>query len=148
MAKKHGRGRGRDKQPRRPHLTQPTGPAHGGGAMEQELFQGLRQALRSDEPLDLLASVSGLLEVLDPRSRDPFAGDEPRFGLADLVESFVGTPYAETTAALTVMRELVADEVMSARIGRELAARRHPMPDWLSGIAQARIDPDVWFLTH
>ncbi len=43
-----------------------------------------------------------------------------RAGLDDLVESFVGTPYAETTAALTVIRALSADEVLAARIGREL----------------------------
>ena len=70
---------------------------------DQQLFQSLRQALRSGEPLDLLAVVSGLLEVTDPRSRDPFARDEQRTSLADLVESFVGTPYAETTAALTAI---------------------------------------------
>jgi len=112
------------------------------------LFQSLRRALRSDEPLDLLALVSGLLEVTDPRSRDPFVRDERRTGLAELVESFVGTSYAETTAALIAMRALVPDEVMVARIGRELATRRHPMPDWLSGLARARVEHDVWFLTH
>jgi len=112
------------------------------------LFQSLRRALRSDEPLDLLALVSGLLEVTDPRSRDPFARDERRTGLAELVESFVGTSYAETTAALMAMRALVPDEVMAGRIGRELATRRHPMPDWLSGLARARVEHDVWFLTH
>ena len=112
------------------------------------MFQSLRRALRSDEPLDLLALVSGLLEVTDPRSRDPFARDERRTGLAELVESFVGTSYAETTAALMAMRALVPDEVMAGRIGRELATRRHPMPDWLSGLARARVEHDVWFLTH
>lgn len=143
--KKHGRGRGR--QPQRRHLTSPpVRQPH--GAQEQELFQSLRGALRSGEPLDLLAIVSGLLEVTDPRSRNPFASDEQRPGLADLVESFVGTPYAETTAALTALRALVADEVLAARIGRELEDRRHPLPDWLTGLGQARPDPDVWFMTH
>lgn len=42
--------------------------------------------------------MSGLLEVTDPRSRDPFTGDEQRPQLSDLVDSFAGTPYAETTA--------------------------------------------------
>jgi hypothetical protein len=140
--KKHGRGRGRQQQRRH----NPVRPAH--GAQDQQLFQGLRSALRSGEPLDLLAVVSGFLEVTDPRSRDPFARDEQRTSLAELVESFVGTPYAETTAALTATRAMVADEVLAARIGRELATRRHPMPDWLSGLDQARVEPDVWFLTH
>ncbi len=115
---------------------------------DQQAFQNLRGALRSDQPLDLLALVSGLLEVTDERSRDPFARDERRTGLAELTESFVGTSYAETTAALMAMRALVPDEVMAARIGRELATRRHSMPDWLNDLEQARVEPDVWFLTH
>lgn len=120
--KKHGRGRGR--QPQRRHLR--SGPVRSGhGAEDQELFQSMRKALRSREPLELLAVVSGLLEVTDARNRDPFAPDEQRPGIDDLVESFVGTPYAETTAALTAIKALTADEVLAARIGRELEARRH-----------------------
>ncbi len=46
------------------------------------------------------------------------------------------------------MRALGTDEVIAARIGRELARRRHPMPDWLTGLDQARVEPDVWFMTH
>lgn len=104
--------------------------------------------MRSGEPLKLLTAVSGLLEVTDPRSKDPFSRDEHRPDRGDLVESFVGTSYAETTAALMAMRALMPDEVMAARIGRELAARRQPMPDWLVGLGQARIEPEVWLLTH
>lgn len=37
---------------------------------------------------------------------------------------------------------------MGARIARELETRRHPLPDWLTGLDEARIDPDVWFMTH
>ena len=146
MAKKN-HGRGRQPHLRRP-TRRPTPPPRGGGAREQELFQGLRAALRSDDPIDLLAMVSGMLEVTDPRRRDPFADDEQRLSLADLVESLVGTPYAETTAALTVIRAFVPDEVMAARIGRELEGRRHPMPDWLTGLGRAEVETDVWFLTH
>jgi hypothetical protein len=124
----------------------PARPAH--GPEDQQLFQSLRRALRSGEPLDLLAVVSGLIEVTDERSRDPFARDEQRATLADLVESFVGTPYAETTAVLTALRALGTDEVISARIGRELAIRRHPMPDWLTGLDHGRVERDVWFMTH
>ena len=112
------------------------------------MFQSLRAALRSGEPLDLLAIVSGLVEVTDPRGRDPFAPDEQRTNLADLVVSFVGTPYAETTAAMTAIRALVADEVLAARIGRELETRRHPLPEWLTVLDQAQLDPDAWFMTH
>jgi hypothetical protein len=47
-------------------------------------------------------------------NRDPFAQGEQRAGLDDPVESFIGTPYAETTAALTAIKVLVADEVLGA----------------------------------
>jgi hypothetical protein len=118
------------------------------GPEDQELFLTLRKALRSGGPMEFLTVMSGFLEVTDPRSRDPFAPDEQRAGLADLVESFIGTPYAETTAALTALRTLGTDEVLGTRIGRELSTRRHPLPDWLTGLDQARIEPDVWFMTH
>jgi len=107
-------------------------------AENQNLLQSLRQAMRSGEPLDLLAVVSGFLEVTDPRSRDPLARNEQRLTLADLVESFIRTPYAETTAALIAIKSLVVDEVLAARIGRELESRRHPTPYWLTGLDQAR----------
>ena len=126
----------------------PTRPAHADSAEDQALFQSLRRALRSGEPLHFLAIASGFLEVTDPRRRDPFASTDERPSLDDLVESFVGTSYAETTAALTALRVLVDDEVMAARIGRELAVRRQPLPDWLRGLDQARLEPDVWFMTH
>jgi hypothetical protein len=64
------------------------------------------------------------------------------------VEAFIGTSYAENTAALTVMRALVPAEVTTARIGRELAARRQPMPDWLIGLARTHVEPEVWLLTE
>ncbi|WP_157953108.1 hypothetical protein [Nocardioides allogilvus] len=143
--KKHGRVQGHQPQRRRQPAAQ-TRPGH--GAEDQDLFQSLRRGLRSGDPLDLLAVVSGLLEVTDPRNRDPFAVKEQRPGLGDLVESFVGTPYAETTAALFVIRALTTDEVMAARISRELETRRHPLPSWLTCLDQARLDPDVWFMTH
>jgi hypothetical protein len=143
--KKHGRGGGRQ-PPRRSLHSVPSRPDH--GVADQQLFQTLRTALRSGEPLGFLAVVSSFLEITDPRSRDPFVQDEGGPGLDDLVESFVGTSYAETTAALTAIRALKADEVLGARISRELKARRHPMPEWLKGVDQARLVPEVWFMTH
>lgn len=88
------------------------------------------------------------MEVTDPRRRGPFTREEDHATLDDLVESFIGTSYAETTAALTAIHALTADEVLAARIGRELAVRRQPLPEWLSGLDRARIQADVWFMTH
>jgi hypothetical protein len=150
VTRKTGRaGHGPRPQPRRHHASvEPPRRVHDGAGPDQPLMQGLRRALRSDEPLDFLAIVSGLLEATDPRSRDPFASGEERASRDDLVESFVGTSYAETSAALTTMRAMIATEVMAARIGRELVTRRHPLPEWLSGLDRARLDPQVWLMTH
>ena len=142
-AKKHGRRR----QPQRRHL-RAVPSATSPRAEDQPLFRSLRQALRSGEPLELLALVSGLLEATDPRSRDPFDHDAVRTSLGDLVESFIGSPYAETTAALTAIRALTSDEALAARIGTELATRRHPLPAWLADLDRSRPEENVWFLTH
>jgi hypothetical protein len=96
----------------------------------------LRTALRSDHPLDLLIVVSGYLEVTDPRNRGPFDHEERRSTVDELVESFIGTPFAETTAALTVLHVLVSDESTAVRIGRALELRTHPLPRWLAALRE------------
>lgn len=139
--------RSHGKQPRK--RQQPGLPARPTqSAADPELIQKLRSGLRSPEPLDLLNTASGLMAVTDPRRRSLITGEAPRLSLSQLVESLAGTRFAETTAVLTVMRALTADQELADRIGRELATRRHPMPSWLTTLDQARIDPDVWFLTH
>ena len=95
-----------------------------------------------------MAVASGLLEVADARNRDPFAGDQRQTSLEQLLESFIDTSFAETTAALTAMRVLVADEFTAARIGRALEGRTHPMPSWLTALGHARVETDVWLSTH
>lgn len=142
------RGRRRGNRPRhRPQVARkPIGPPDSGA--DQPLIRELRQALRSDSPLDLLATVSGLLEVTDARSVDPFREDDRHTTRAELLESFLGTSYAETTAALTVMQALLPDELAAARIRRELATRPQPLPGWLRGIDRATVEPDVWLMTH
>ena len=127
----------------RPHPAQPRE-----GFAELEVVQEIRRALRSDEPLDLLALVGGLLEATDPRNRDPFSENERATTREQLLESFIGTPFAETTAALMVWRSLIGDEITKARIDRELTNRRHPMPLWLNGLEHAVAEPRVFLLTH
>ncbi|WP_434080521.1 hypothetical protein [Sanguibacter sp. Z1732] len=129
---KKKRRKGHQRRPQQRHLTsvQP-GPAVSETPEHLSLFQGLRQALRSDQPLDLLGAVSSLMAATLPH--DPFA--EAPVSLAELVETFIGTPYAETTAALTIIQALTEDDLLAGRIGRELTRRRHPMPHWLTGLA-------------
>lgn len=113
--------------------------ARPGSPESQELFQTLRRALRSDQPLDLLATVSSLVNATDHRMRDPFA-PQGTLGttLEQLVDSLVGVDYAETTAALTVLESLVSDDLLAARIGKVLKGRRQPMPPWLGELRAVR----------
>jgi hypothetical protein len=139
------------KKHRRSHQPQrrrPPAPRAHDRAEDQPLLQALRLALRSDEPVDLLMTVAGIVEATDPRNRDPFSRQEPGMTLGELVESFLETPYAETTAALSVLRVLLPDPALTARIGEELEHRRYPMPGWLSGLDRVRVEVDAWFLTH
>lgn len=150
MPVKKGRGSSKKRTgpPTRPPSGRPDEPPE--GAEEQDLFQGIRAALLSDEPLDLLALVSGLLEITDPRRADPFADEdaEPGPDLHDLVDSFIGTPAREISAVLAVIRALTPDELLTARIGRELARRRDQLPLWLERLGETAPEPDVWYLTH
>lgn len=102
-------------------------------------MQLLRRTLHANHPIEFLAMVSSLVEAVQPEREFPRAGSEtPRPTLAELVESFEGVDFAQTTAALIVISQLVDDEVMRARIMRQVAQRRQPMPAWLSGLDRAR----------
>lgn len=147
MAKKKKNVRAREPQRRRPAPQESRAAGRHGAEEDHDLLLAVRQALRSEDPLDLLTVVSVLLEITDPRRGGPL-GDGPRADRGELVASLLETSYAETTAALTVVRALVPDELLAARIGQELARRRHPLPDWLDGLAEARAEGDAWLLTH
>ncbi|MDF3282306.1 MULTISPECIES: hypothetical protein [unclassified Gordonia (in: high G+C Gram-positive bacteria)] len=149
------RSRGKKKDPKRRHL-QPVRSAKGGGrggrpmpgADEQPLIQSIRLALRTGEPIDMLVTLSTLLEATDPEPH-PLADREDRATRDTLIESFVEISFAETTAALTVFRELLADELqadelLAARITRTLAGRRQPMPAWLGTFGEARVVSEVY----
>jgi hypothetical protein len=116
--------------------------------VEPELIHMLRSSLRDPEPISLLMALSGLLTVVDERRRDPFDRSAATATLDSLVDSFIGVDFAETTAALTVLGALVPDDAIVDRIDMELGARRQPMPAWLRRLREARIEAEVWFLTH
>lgn len=79
------------------------------------------------EPLSLAMLISGILEALDPASvMHEF--DETGPTLHDFVDLFIDTPIAEATAALHVVATLTDDDLLAARIRREVATRRHPLP--------------------
>lgn len=146
---------------RRPnrHGTRPSGrrgshlsavpDANGPGTQDAppELLGTLRRSLRSEEPLDLLLTVSTMLHVAGPPSTPLAYDDAPQVDLGALVDSFIGVDYAETTAVLAVMQVLVDDEALRARMQAALAKRRQPMPAWIHDLSQARIQPQVSLMT-
>ncbi|KRF17009.1 hypothetical protein ASG90_06645 [Nocardioides sp. Soil797] len=97
----------------------------------------LREALRAGS-IEFLEAISTLMSAVDARGRDPFSREEEP-GLDDLIESFIEVDIAETTAALTVISTLVPDELMAAKVGRELSRRRQPVPDALTRLDEAEV---------
>ena len=90
-------------------------------------MRNLRGALHSGEPLDLLAKVSSLLTVVDPREYGFGRRDgEPPWSLGELVELFSGVDRPETSGLLAVVAELAGDdELLVARVPtRARRARR------------------------
>jgi hypothetical protein len=105
---------------------------------EAPLLDGVRQALATGHPLDLLGMASLLIEATTP---DPLAflkSAEPRdqVDLDRLVDSFIGVRVRETTALLTVFAELLDDEDLRLRCRREAVARHDDLPGWLTDLAR------------
>ncbi len=113
----------------------PTPPR--GGA--DDLLSLVRKALR-DGPAALLDFASYLLAGTQ-RPTDPFARNATPPGptTADMVESFVGVERMETSALLSVWRVLVTDELLRARINRELARRSTTLPEWMLALPDVRV---------
>lgn len=109
---------------------------------EPDLFAQIRTALVDPDPLHLLSFASTLLTAIDPRGRNhPFARSEEapdRPSREELAAMFIDVPTPETTALLTVIAELANDDdLLHARIRRELATRPEAGPEWLGRLAES-----------
>ena len=103
-------------------------------------MRNVRRRLQSGEPLDLLAEVSSLLAVVDPREYGFGRRDgEPPYSLRELVDMFLDVDRIETTALLAVVAELTDDDVLAARIRRGLAERGDRLPEWLARLGEAEV---------
>jgi hypothetical protein len=85
--------------------------------------------------------VSTLLSVTDSRRIHPFARhEEPDLGTLtreDLVRTFLDVPIPETSALLAVIAEVAGvDDVLRARIRRELGARPQIESAWLAKLPE------------
>ena len=127
------------KKGRRPAQRTTRGRQH--TSAEPDLLADVRRALTDRHPLSLLSFVSTLLCVTDTRRNHPFARpDTPDLAALtreELVRTFLDVPIPETSALLAVIAEMAGDDdVLRARIRRELAARPKLEPAWLAQLSE------------
>lgn len=108
---------------------------------EPDLLADVRRALADRHPLSLFTYVSTLLCVTDSGRNHPFARPEDPDLAAltreDLVTTFLDVAAPETSALLAVIAEMAGDDdVLRARIRRELAARPKAEPAWLAQLSE------------
>src|ERR1043165_357455 len=111
---------------------------------EPDLLDVVRTAMADPDPLHRLSYVSGLLTAIDPRGRNhPFAQADSAHDAPtreELAAMFIDVPTPETTALLAVIAALADDDqVLRARIHRELVTRPEPGPQWLSRLAETAV---------
>ncbi|MGH3356930.1 MAG: DUF6398 domain-containing protein, partial [Nocardioidaceae bacterium] len=133
--------KGKDRARRRTRPSDDSAPVPEGYVAEpeepqdQELMRHIAAALDGRHPLELLDLVSALVSALDPRRHDPFQPPEHEHAtLAETVESFMDIRLQQTSAALAVVAATTTDELLAARIRRELVARQHALPSWLRNL--------------
>ncbi len=99
--------------------------------------------LADEHPVGLLTYVSTLLAVVDPRRESPLERlnppQRPAMSRDELVRSFLDVPAPETSALLAVIAEMTPDDVLRARIRRELAERHHALPRWLARLSESTV---------
>jgi len=111
-------------------------------ADEPDPLADVRHALADPHPLSLVTLVSTLLCVTDSRRNHPFTRDDAPDLAAltreELIATFLDVPARETSALLAVIAEMAGDDdVLRARIRRELAARPKLEPAWLAQLSEA-----------
>lgn len=106
-------------------------------------MRDVARCLRDDHPFSLLAMASTLLAVFDPRDRDPFdrrLGQRPRVDGEEFVASLLDVRRRETSALLAAIAAMSPDEVLTARIRRELDRRDDHLPGWVMALAAAKAE--------
>jgi hypothetical protein len=108
---------------------------------EPDLMREVRRQLRSGEPIELLAEVSSLLTMVDPREYGFGRRDgDPPYSLTQLVEMFMDVHRIETSALLAAIAALAGDDdLLAARIRRELAQRGDRLPEWLARLGDVEV---------
>jgi hypothetical protein len=143
MAKQRRHGSHSKGRPATPKGTPPVGVPAGAWSIrerEPDLMRDVAHALRSGDPLALLVQVSSLLTLVDPREYGfGRRAGEPPWSPREMADMFIDVDRVETSALLAVIGELAGDEVLAARIRRELARRADRRPEWLDRLREAEV---------
>ena len=114
---------------------------------EPDLVVDVRHLLRVGGPLDLLATGSSMVSIVDPRTIDPLVHPRPGVGpggspdeleLETILQSFLEVEVPESTALLVALAELAPDAGARARARAEVARRRDRLPAWVDQLSRAR----------
>ncbi|WP_082589384.1 hypothetical protein [Nostocoides sp. Soil756] len=103
------------------------------------LMGTLRSAIRSDDPTALVTLVSSMLSVTDAWAADEELDAAEAVPLDQLLDSLVGTSYAETTVALHAAAAMLPDDLDAARVRRAIGSRRHPVPPAVTGLRELSV---------
>ncbi|MDN5653971.1 MAG: hypothetical protein L0G46_02620, partial [Kocuria sp.] len=99
------------------------------------LIGPLREALRAPDPTQFWVDASPIITILE----EPGDLDEALPQGVDLLQSFIDTNIAETTALLHMVSALSQDDQLRDRARGALPARRQPLPAHITGLADAYI---------
>lgn len=129
-----GQGAARQRAQRRVHHRPHSGPA--AEPLEQTpLMAMLRPALRSDDPTAFWVVAAPLISIItDPSELSQMLPEG-----VDELDTFLEIDVAETTALLHMVAAMAPDGDLRSRARLGLTARRQPMPEHITGLAEAQV---------
>jgi hypothetical protein len=106
-----------------------------------ELLSEAEAALAADHPLPMLLLASGVLNLLDPRNDDPFdrSSQPERPSLAEVLTAFVTSEDPAAAALAWTMARIRGDDLLLARVVRDLGARSFLLPSWMHQLNKIEI---------
>jgi hypothetical protein len=108
---------------------------------EWDLLDEVELALAANHPLAMLQTASAVLNVVDPRNDHPFDRSTKReqVPLPDLLSALVAGDAPAAAALAWTMAHLSGDEVLRARVVRDLGPRSFLLPSWMHQLNKVEI---------
>jgi len=106
-----------------------------------DLLDEAEAALAAEHPMAMLQLASALLELMDPRSDDPFdhSPKTDRVEMPELMTWLSGSAEPAAAALAWTMAHVNGDEVLQARVVRDLGTPNVLLPAWLHQLGKIEI---------